>query len=96
MIFHGRMAFIAHIAIQDLVDSYMPAFDDCVQKGNVSGLMCSYNAVNGKPSCANDWLLTEVARDNWGFDGYKLQSKCPIFPIFLLKMQKEWKFSPEK
>ncbi len=28
-----------------------------------------YNAINGKPSCANDWLLQTVARDNWGFDG---------------------------
>eukprot|EP00966_Prymnesium_polylepis_P016431 378774-Prymnesium_polylepis.1 len=28
--------------------------------------MCSYNAVNGVPSCANDWLLDTVARENWG------------------------------
>ena len=41
-----------------------------LQKGRVSGLMCSYNAVNGVPSCANDWLLNEVAREEWGFDGY--------------------------
>jgi len=26
--------------------------------------------VNGVPSCANKWLLTEVARDAWGFSGY--------------------------
>ncbi|CAE8633925.1 unnamed protein product [Polarella glacialis] len=32
-------------------------------------MMCSYKAVNGKPSCANDWLLQTMARDNWGFDG---------------------------
>ncbi|GMI13164.1 hypothetical protein TrLO_g9199 [Triparma laevis f. longispina] len=31
--------------------------------------MCSYNAVNGVPSCANDWLLNEVARNQWKFDG---------------------------
>ncbi len=35
----------------------------CVAHGN------RYNAINGKPSCANDWLLQTVARDNWGFDG---------------------------
>ena len=32
--------------------------------------MCAYNAVNGVPSCANHYLLTELARDKWGFDGY--------------------------
>ena len=31
--------------------------------------MCSYNAVNGVPSCANDWLLGTVAREAWGFQG---------------------------
>lgn len=40
-----------------------------------SSLMCSYNAVNGVPSCANDWLLRQVARGDWGFDGY-ITSDC--------------------
>lgn len=29
----------------------------------------SYNAVNGVPSCANNWLLGTLLRDAWGFDG---------------------------
>jgi xylan 1,4-beta-xylosidase len=33
-------------------------------------VQCSYNAVNGVPSCANDWLLRTVLRQGWGFDGY--------------------------
>lgn len=61
--------------MQDLVDSYMPPFQACVEKGRVSSLMCSYNAVNGVPSCANDWLLQTVARETWGFDGY-ITSDC--------------------
>ena len=60
---------------EDLVDSYMRPFQTCVEKGRVTSLMCSYNAVNGVPSCANDWLLQTVARDNWGFDGY-ITSDC--------------------
>ena len=32
--------------------------------------MCSFNRVNGIPSCANEELLTVTARDKWGFDGY--------------------------
>ena len=37
--------------------------------------MCSYNAINGVPTCADPWLLQEVARDTWGFDGY-ITSDC--------------------
>lgn len=54
----------------------MLPFQFCVEQGKVSGLMCSYNAVNGVPSCANHWLLTEVARDEWGFDGYVRAGHC--------------------
>ena len=46
----------------------------CAWSGKKRG-RCSYNAVNGVPSCANPWLLQEVARDAWGFDGY-ITSDC--------------------
>ena len=58
-----------------LLTVHRRALQACVEEGKVSGLMCSYNAVNGKPSCANDWLLTTVARGEWGFDGY-ITSDC--------------------
>ena len=54
---------------QDLVDSYLPSFQACVEEGKVTSVMCSYNSVNGVPSCANDWLLGTLLRDSWGFDG---------------------------
>mmetsp|Transcript_107725 Transcript_107725/g.303479 ORF Transcript_107725/g.303479 Transcript_107725/m.303479 type:complete len:901 (+) Transcript_107725:91-2793(+) len=63
------------VSMRDLVDSYMRPFQACVEKGRVTSLMCSYNAVNGVPSCANGWLLDTVARKNWGFDGY-IASDC--------------------
>ena len=70
-----RNHFDANITNQDLVDSYLLPFQACVEKGGVSSLMCSYNAINGVPSCANDWLLQTVARDAWNFDGY-ITSDC--------------------
>eukprot|EP00756_Hemistasia_phaeocysticola_P047947 Hpha_TRINITY_DN22398_c0_g1::TRINITY_DN22398_c0_g1_i1::g.177853::m.177853/K15920/XYL4; beta-D-xylosidase 4 len=70
-----RNHFDANITNQDLVDSYLLPFQACVEKGHVSSLMCSYNAINGVPSCANDWLLQTVARDAWNFDGY-ITSDC--------------------
>eukprot|EP00051_Salpingoeca_urceolata_P010634 m.130386 g.130386 ORF g.130386 m.130386 type:complete len:281 (+) comp16786_c0_seq2:1123-1965(+) len=71
----NRHTFNADISMQDLVDSYMFPFQACVEQGKVSGLMCSYNAVNGVPSCANSWLGETVARGEWGFDGY-ITSDC--------------------
>ena len=70
-----RNHFDANITNQDLVDSYLLPFQACVEKGRVTSLMCSYNAINGVPSCANDWLLKTVARDAWNFDGY-ITSDC--------------------
>ena len=70
-----RMHVDSNVTLQDLIDSYMVPFQACVEQGKVSGLMCSYNSVNGVPSCANDWLLKDVARGEWGFDGY-VTSDC--------------------
>lgn len=53
-------------------DTYLPGFESCISPsaGGGSGIMCSYNAVNGVPSCANTELLKDYARDKWGFNGY--------------------------
>ncbi|KAJ8604330.1 hypothetical protein CTAYLR_002499 [Chrysophaeum taylorii] len=72
---YTRHNFSATIDDRDLLDSYLKPFETCVRVGQVSGLMCSYNAIDGVPSCANDWLLTDTARDAWGFDGY-VTSDC--------------------
>ena len=65
-----RHNFDAEIPLPELVDYYMPGFKACVQEGRALGIMCSYNAVNGVPMCANQKLLADVLRGEWGFDGY--------------------------
>ena len=70
-----RHNFDAEIPLPELVDYYMPGFKSCVQEGRALGIMCSYNAVNGVPMCGNRMLLTDVLRDQWGFDGY-VTSDC--------------------
>lgn len=70
-----RQDIDVYVPQQDLVDSYLPSFQTCVEEGQASGIMCSYNSVNGQPSCANEWLLKTVLRDTWQFDGY-VTSDC--------------------
>ena len=51
-----------------LYELYLPAFKACVEAG-VATVMSAYNRINGVPCTENHWLLTELLRDTWGFDG---------------------------
>jgi xylan 1,4-beta-xylosidase len=66
----NRHSFNAIISKYDLASTYLPAFRRSVVQGGAKGVMCSYNEVNGIPSCANSLLLKDLLRDTWGFDGY--------------------------
>ncbi|KAF2682351.1 glycoside hydrolase family 3 protein [Lentithecium fluviatile CBS 122367] len=57
----------AQISQQDLVEYYMPPFQACARDSNVGGFMCSYNAVNGVPTCADPYLLQTILREHWGW-----------------------------
>lgn len=70
-----RYDFNAIIPIRDLVGTYLPAFQACVEGAKVASLMCSYNAINGTPACAEGTLMNEIARGVWGFDG-AITSDC--------------------
>ena len=48
---------------------YMPAFEAAVREARVGAIMDSYNLVNGEHASQNKHLLTEVAKEEWGFDG---------------------------
>lgn len=52
-----------------LREVFMPPFKACVDAGAYS-LMTAHNEVNGVPAHANKWLMTEVLRKEWGFDGF--------------------------
>lgn len=58
------------VTMQDLEDTYQPPFKSCVEEGHVSSVMCSYNRVNGIPTCANPDLLQGIIRGQWGLDGF--------------------------
>jgi beta-glucosidase len=57
------------VSQHDLEDTYLPAFRATVTAG-AGSVMCAYNAVDGKPACAQPMLLQEHLRDAWHFGGY--------------------------
>jgi len=66
----GRDGFNAVVSAHDLADTYLPAFHTLTTQAKAAALMCSYNAIDGTPSCANTGLLQHTVRDHWGFNGY--------------------------
>ena len=71
----NRFDFNAVVTEYDQNDTYLVAFKYCAIGGNASSVMCSYNAENGVPSCANKDILTTKLREEWGFQGY-ITSDC--------------------
>ncbi|MQL80131.1 hypothetical protein Taro_012576 [Colocasia esculenta] len=70
-----RYTFNAQVSKQDLDDTFQPPFRSCVLDGNVASVMCSYNKVNGVPTCADPDLLAGTVRGQWKLNGY-IVSDC--------------------
>ena len=67
---HRRMSSSADVDERTLREIYFPAFETAVKQEQPWTVMCSYNRINGVFASENPWLLTEVLRGEWGFEGY--------------------------
>ena len=67
---HRRMSSSAECDERTMREIYFPAFEMAVKEAHPWTVMCSYNRINGVFASENRWLLTEVLRNEWGFDGY--------------------------
>jgi beta-D-xylosidase 4 len=62
-----RFNFDAKVSVQDLAEYYLPPFQGCARDGKAGSVMCSYNAVNGVPACANSYLMDTILRKHWNW-----------------------------
>ena len=73
-----RHKFQANLTVQELEETYLPAFKACVMAGNSQQIMCSYNSIavtggdhpyNSTPACLDGDIIGRQMREGWGFKG---------------------------
>ncbi len=64
-----RNASTSEIDERTLREIYLPAFKRIIDQAHPGAIMCSYNRLNGTYASANRWLLTDLLRDEWKFNG---------------------------
>ncbi|MDD3279735.1 MAG: glycoside hydrolase family 3 C-terminal domain-containing protein [Lachnospiraceae bacterium] len=67
---YRRMSCSSEISQQALREIYLAAFETPVKEAKPKTVMCSYNQINGVFASEDPWLLDEVLRKEWGYEGY--------------------------
>lgn len=65
-----RHEFDAKVSLKDMWETYLPAFEALVTEADVESVMGAYNRTNGEPCCGHHYLMEEVLRGKWHFDGH--------------------------
>ncbi len=77
----NRYGFNAITDMHDLWETYLPAFEKTVKAG-VAGVMGAYNSMNDEPCSAHSYLLVDVLRKKWNFDGYVVSDCDAVGDIY--------------
>ena len=65
-----RTSIDVTISAEAMRESDLLAFELAMEKGKPGSVMCSYNLINGRWGCENDYLLNKVLKHDWGFKGF--------------------------
>lgn len=78
-----RHEFNAVPSKKDLWETYLPAFKMLAQQGKVYSFMCAYNRLYGEPCCSDPFLLTEILRKKWGFQGFVATDCGAVYDMYM-------------
>ena len=65
-----RQRHSANVDERNLMEYWLPHWKAAIMEGHAQSVMSSYNAINGVPDAVNKYLLTDILRGKWGFDGF--------------------------
>ena len=71
-----RFGFSGNTTLYDLFDSFLPQYEAAFTTASAAGVMCSYMSLNGLPSCANEFLLNHLVREEWGREDALIVTDC--------------------
>ncbi|GIV59096.1 MAG: beta-glucosidase [Rhodothermaceae bacterium] len=71
-----------NVSERELRDVFLHPFREAVRKAGAASVMASYNEIDGIPSHANRWLLRDVLRGEWGFEGFVVSDYYAILELF--------------
>ncbi|RED47820.1 glycoside hydrolase family 3 N-terminal domain-containing protein [Seonamhaeicola aphaedonensis] len=83
----GRNFAAVEVSPRVLLDELLPPFKTAVQRGHALAIMPSHGDINGVASHGNPWLLTDLLRKQWGFNGYVVSDAYDVGRLnFLMKV----------
>lgn len=66
----GRDSYPINWNERELREVLLPPFEACFKRGGSRSVMTAYNSLDGSPCTANNWLLNELLKKEWGFKGF--------------------------
>jgi len=90
---YNRLSTRPDISQPMLRDYYLKAFHATITEAKAESIMSAYNGINGIPCSVNKWLLTDLLRDEWGFEGTVVTDVN--VPRWLLQKHKYYETGPE-
>ena len=70
-----------NVSERELRDTFLFPFKKAIDEGGAISVMASYNEIDGIPSHANNWLLRDVLRDEWKFEGFVVSDYYAIWEL---------------
>ena len=77
----GQNCAPANVSMRELREIFLRPFQSAIREAGAISVMPSYNEVDGVPSHANRWLLRDVLRGEWGFDGFTISDYYAIWEL---------------
>jgi len=77
----GQNCAPVNVSERVLRETFLHPFKDVIAKGGAISVMASYNEIDGVPSHASEWLLRDVLRKEWGFQGFVVSDYYAIWEL---------------